>query len=438
MKRRLLFVGALLTLCFVAAALVPAVDDKPPPVVKHGRGLVLPKPEKLAELHKESLAKHKDRLRALRRIVTPSNYDSRSLGIVPPVRDQGACGSCWDFSGTGTIGIAYCKAGVWKADDAHALSEQYTMDCGQNGGCQGDDATSVFAWAKTTGLPLAADYAPYSASSNACALKPNTKMYKIADWGYCDGSGGSGITPVQDIKNAILTYGCASVCVAASGGDWDSYSGGINKGSGSTSIDHQVIAVGWQDDSTLPGGGYWIIRNSWGTSWGENGYMRLCYGADAVGTEAMFCLVNAVNVMTVTVPNVAGQAGQPVSFSPAITGGQSPYTMNWTYGDGATGASPTHTYTTTGAYTAAVTATDVLGATAQASATATIGATPPPPVGNTITITSALPPGTYQIVQTEAGAVILPADLAERLRAILAPKPMKDGLEKRKMLGENP
>jgi hypothetical protein len=250
----------------------------------HHRGRV--RPANLEELIKASHEKHGARLRAL---VTPTapSFDWRTLGKVPPVEDQGQCGSCWDFSGCGTATCAQIQVGAWPADGSMAYSPQYYLDCVQDGGCNGDDNTTVLQDIEANGAPTEAEYGPYAGDSQRCNTAGTTTKYKISGWGFADSNGGQGVTSTADIKEALATYGPVG-CAVAAGDDWDEYTGGVSAGSGSTDINHDVMIVGWQDDATLRAGGYWIVRNSWGTEWGESGYMRLQYGADQIGTETVF------------------------------------------------------------------------------------------------------------------------------------------------------
>lgn len=215
----------------------------------------------------------------------PPTWDSRTLGWVPPIKNQSSCGSCWDFSGTACVEVAYWKAGLTDV----ILSEEYTLSCGRNGGCNGDDNTTVLDWAKSTGLPLTSDYGPYTASRGSCAFKPAMKLYKIDDWGFANASGDTGqnVTPTADIKAAIMAYGCVGCAVAAGGDQFWNDGQGIGTGR-SNSIDHDVALVGWDDAK-----GAWIMRNSWGTGWGTGGYAWIAYGAYSIGTESVWAKVNA-------------------------------------------------------------------------------------------------------------------------------------------------
>lgn len=214
---------------------------------------------------------------------TAPTWDCRQLGIVPPVVDQGNCGSCWDFSGTSICTSALIKAGYGKADGSFALSEQYTLDCGQNGGCNGDDNTTVTAWCKSTGLPLSSDYGPYQARPGRC--KSGTKLYKISDWGFCDGGQGNGVTDTQLIKNAMVQYGPIGAAIAADNAFMNVQPGQVFSGN-ARDINHDIVLVGWDD--TKGKSGAWLLRNSWGTGWCDNGYCWIEYGANSVGTEAIW------------------------------------------------------------------------------------------------------------------------------------------------------
>ena len=236
-----------------------------------------------------SRLRHRQLHQVLRATPTPPTWDSRTQGWVGPVKNQGQCGSCWDFSGTGVVEIAYYKAGVLPPDGSAVLSEEYTLSCGQNGGCSGDDNVTVLQWAKATGLPASAEYGSYTASADRCNFKAGMKLFKIDDWGFVGPDSSQTVTDTDLIKAAILKYGCVGCAVAAGGSDFWNSGQGVDTGR-SGSIDHDVILVGW-DDAKGPHGA-WIMRNSWGPGWGDGGYAWMAYGADSIGTEAVWALVN--------------------------------------------------------------------------------------------------------------------------------------------------
>jgi C1A family cysteine protease len=231
--------------------------------------------------------RHADHLRRLKAAPAPPNWDSRTQGLIGPIKDQGQCGSCWDFSGTGCVEVAYNKAGIGGGATQFVLSEEYTLSCYRSGQCQGDDNTTALDWAKANGLPLTSDYGPYKAAPGQCLYKPTMTLFRVDDWGFADSNGGNGVTPIPDIKAAIMQYGAVG-CAIIADNSFQAYTGGVWAGSGDTNpshIDHDVLLVGW-DDSTQS----WILRNSWGTGWGEAGYMRIKYGANLVGTEAVWAV----------------------------------------------------------------------------------------------------------------------------------------------------
>lgn len=243
-------------------------------------------------------ALHGFRLRALLATPPPASWDSRTLNIIGPIKNQEQCGSCWNFSGTFVVETALKLAGILTVNQA--LSEQYNLDCGKNGGCNGDDNTTILAEAKATGIPLTSDYGPYAASSGTCKWKQGMQLYKIPDWLFCDSNGGNGVTPTQDIKSSIMMYGAVGCAVDASFQDPGT---GIITGTGHN-IDHDVALVGWNDTaakttatvgskgnalppSVIASAGYFIMRNSWDVDWGDKGYAKIAYGAYDIGTEAV-------------------------------------------------------------------------------------------------------------------------------------------------------
>lgn len=244
-------------------------------------------PRNLAALHQAAAKRVGNKVAQLPK-ATQAAFDCRAKGWVPPVKDQGQCGSCWDFSGTGMVTCSFIKAGWGKPDGSFDLSEQYTMDCGQNGGCNGDDNTTVLVWAKATGLPLTADYGPYRAREGRCGFKSGTKLWQITDWGFCTPSQKDGVASPQDIKNAMLAYGPIGSAIAADDAFMNIRPGTVFSGSGSRNIDHDIILVGWDDSKGKNGA--WLLRNSWGTQWCDQGYCWIEYGANLVGTEAVWCV----------------------------------------------------------------------------------------------------------------------------------------------------
>ena len=234
-----------------------------------------------------SNAQHAAFLHNLQAIQPPPSWDSRNLGFVGPIKDQEQCGSCWDFSGTGIVEIAYNKTGIGGGVNSFILSEEYSLDCLQSGKCGGDDHTRVLEWAKAHGLPLDSDYGAYTGTPAACAYTPGMSLFKIDSWGFASTSSGVAVTPVSQIKAAIMQFGAVGCAIAGAADDpFQQFGGGaIFTDTGATAVDHDVILVGWDDPT-----GAWLLRNSWGDSWGDSGYMWIKYGANRVGTESVWAV----------------------------------------------------------------------------------------------------------------------------------------------------
>lgn len=234
-----------------------------------------------------SARRHKRAIQTLMGITPPPVWDSLALGWVGPIKNQGSCGSCWDFSGVFVVECAYHKAGVFPADGTKALSEQYVLSCGNNGGCNGDDNTTVLAMAKSTGLPLTADYGAYTASRGRCKFTTKMTLYKVDDWGFADPNAKNSVGDTQLIKAAIMEYGCVGSAVDA--GFRDPGTGVIS--GGGRNINHDVALIGWDDSKGKKGA--WRMRNSWGTGWGDGGYAWIEYGSYSIGWEPVWAVVNS-------------------------------------------------------------------------------------------------------------------------------------------------
>jgi C1A family cysteine protease len=180
-----------------------------------------------------------------------------------PVKDQGYCGSCWAFSATEQIESDSMR--VLKT--SYILSPEQVTQCTKGAfGCGGGWTESAYSYVKTEGgLETNSDY-PYTSyygQTGTCSAVKSKEVIGIT--GYTTVSGET------NMANYVLSTGPLSVCLDAN--NWNSYTGGIMSVCGKQ-VDHCVQAVGVNTGS----GGYWKVRNSWGTSWGESGYIRLAYG----------------------------------------------------------------------------------------------------------------------------------------------------------------
>jgi len=192
--------------------------------------------------------------------------DWRTKGAVTPVKDQGQCGSCWAFSATEAIeSYSFLNDGKLVA-----LSAQQITSCDKtDGGCNGGNTETAYGYVKKAGGIESSDDYPYHSgggSTGVCKFDSSKVAVKIA--GYKSVSRGE-----ANLK-AALNNGPVSVCLAAEA--FQSYRSGILR-SCPGSVDHCVQAVGYDDSNSPP---YWTVRNSWATSWGEKGYIRIASGSD--------------------------------------------------------------------------------------------------------------------------------------------------------------
>ncbi len=214
----------------------------------------------------------------------PASIDWRSKGVVNPIKDQGQCGSCWTFSTIQALESAVAiKTGV-----LNSLSEQELVDCdnrangGSDHGCNGGLMDNAFNWiSKNGGICSEAAY-PY--------VSGTTKTAGSCQMKSCSNVANTGILRHVDMQTnsdrammTALAQQPVSVAIEADQKAFQLYSSGVFTGSCGTNLDHGVGLVGY---GTMDGTDYYILRNSWGTSWGVSGYMYLGRGNDPATGKA--------------------------------------------------------------------------------------------------------------------------------------------------------
>ncbi len=255
-----------------------AAMDKP---IKHLTGLKVPPGWNKSDA--PSVAMLRSNVQTL-----PSSYDWRTLNGVTPIKNQGNCGSCWAFATVAPFESQILIQGGGTVP----LAEQYLVSCNTSGwSCNGGWFAHDYHMNESgqdnngPGAVLNAND-PYTSGNGTdarCSATYN-HPYKLSAWSYVASEDAA--PSINDIKQAIYTYGPIAAGVYV-GSKFQAYNGGIFNTNETGTINHAITLVGWNDDLG-PNNGYWILRNSWGSSWGESGYMRIRYGISQVGYAANF------------------------------------------------------------------------------------------------------------------------------------------------------
>lgn len=198
----------------------------------------------------------------------PSEFDWRSEDILTPPKDQGNFGTCWAFA---TVGIveASIKKNLGEIVD---LSEQHLVNCNSEIG----PATGL-SFAKNFGI-LTENKLPYSGAKDTSFSSNTPGDYKVNYAEVVDLSKLDNHNRIEHIKKSILKYGPVLTHVTLTR-DLTIYEGGIFIYDGNSEIlgGHIAVITGWKNDPDVKNGGYWICKNSSGSSWGEAGYFRIAY-----------------------------------------------------------------------------------------------------------------------------------------------------------------
>jgi C1A family cysteine protease len=208
-------------------------------------------------------------------ITVPLSVNWISKGAVTNVKDQGQCGSCWSFSTTGALeGAYFVKYGVLES-----FSEQQLVDCdnyrngGKDLGCKGGLMDNAFTWiGDNGGLCSESDYPYFSGETKtngpcktSCKNIEKSKITEFVDI----------IKSSDDEMMKAVSQQPVSIAIEADQREFQLYKSGVFSTSCGVNLDHGVLVVGYGTENNLD---YYLVKNSWGTSWGDDGYIKLGRG----------------------------------------------------------------------------------------------------------------------------------------------------------------
>ncbi|XP_047530882.1 cathepsin L-like [Vanessa atalanta] len=204
----------------------------------------------------------------LANVQMPYEMDWRSYGAVTNVKDQGQCDSCWAFSTTGSVEGQHFRSNGY----LESLSEQNLVDCSGpygNYGCEGGFMGNAFRYIIDNGGIDTENSYPYEAVDDICRFDPASVGATIT--GYVDLPSGD----EETLQQAVGTVGPISIAIDDSQESFQFYADGVyyDENCSSDNINHAMLAVGYGMDQN--GGNYWLVKNSWGTTWGDLGYIKM-------------------------------------------------------------------------------------------------------------------------------------------------------------------
>jgi len=208
----------------------------------------------------------------------PDYFDWRSHGAVTPVKDQESCGSCWAFSVIENIESQWIIAGH-ATNSTIELSPQQLVDCNWDDlGCDGGIPSLAYDYIISAGGVDSESYYPYQGESGSCKFSSQYVVANISSWTFAN----QNWLDEHEIQQSLYNIGPLSICVDAS--NWQDYEGGVFTADNCADIDlldHCVDLVGFNTENST--NSYWIVRNSWGTDWGIEGFIHLQMWADTCG-----------------------------------------------------------------------------------------------------------------------------------------------------------
>ncbi|XP_057379769.1 uncharacterized protein LOC130702116 [Daphnia carinata] len=224
----------------------------------------------------------------------PISIDYRSDKCMQPVKDQASCGSCWSFATVVPLEFNTCK----KTGTPVALSEQMLVDCDPyNHGCNGGDYTQAWQFIKEKGGIMINSSYPYvsgaTQTKGTCKFSSSSIAARVSSYGW---------TMPYPNATVSMQYLQSNGPLPSAMRVLDSlyqYKTGVYSDSAciltdENLVDHAVVIVGYGTTTTTPAIPYWIVRNSWGTTWGNQGYMAIKRGVNMCNIESWTAYVDVL------------------------------------------------------------------------------------------------------------------------------------------------